>query len=134
MDTIKEKMLKEVKRLLEELSQLDTACKEYSIKSEQLEVLTNILNEMNKTENDGIKINNEYNVEVGRLIQDKNNADNDSKNKVLDYLRLGVECVGIVSPMIFYGVWMKRGFKFEETGTYTSKTFMNLIGKFKGPK
>lgn len=45
--------------------------------------------------------------------------------------KVALEAGGIVLPLLFYGIWMKRGFKFEETGTYTSKTFMSLFNKFK---
>lgn len=37
-------------------------------------------------------------------------------------------------PMIFYAYWMKKGFKFEETGTFTSTTFRGLFNKFKPTK
>lgn len=37
----------------------------------------------------------------------------------------------IVVPIIFYNIWMNKGFKFEETGIYTSNTFKNLFNKFK---
>lgn len=50
------------------------------------------------------------------------------------YLRLAVETAGIVLPLVFYGVWMKRGFKFEETGTYTSTTFRGLFNRFRPSK
>lgn len=33
-----------------------------------------------------------------------------------------------------YGLWMNKGFKFEETGTFTSTTFRNLFGKFRPGK
>lgn len=45
--------------------------------------------------------------------------------------KLVLEGVGIGAPLIFYNVWMKRGFQFEETGTFTSQTFKGLINKFK---
>lgn len=41
---------------------------------------------------------------------------------------------GIVLPtsqLIFYAVWMNRGFKFEETGAYSSTTFRGLFNRFK---
>lgn len=37
-------------------------------------------------------------------------------------------------PMVFYAYWMKKGFKFEETGTFTSTTFRGLFNKFKPTK
>lgn len=50
------------------------------------------------------------------------------------YFRVGIAVAEIFVPIGFYALWMKRGFKFEETGTYTSKTFMNLINRFKPTK
>lgn len=50
------------------------------------------------------------------------------------YFKLGVEVAGIVLPLIFYATWMKRGFKFEETGTYTSTTFRGLFNRFRPTK
>jgi len=47
------------------------------------------------------------------------------------FLRIGVEAAGIILPLIFYGIWLRRGFKFEETGTYTSTTFRSLFNKFR---
>lgn len=47
------------------------------------------------------------------------------------YLRVGLEIAAIVIPLMFYRRWMKDGFKFEETGTYTSTTFRGLINKFR---
>lgn len=47
------------------------------------------------------------------------------------YFRLGIEVTEIVLPLMFYATWMKRGFKFEETGTYTSTTFRGLFNRFR---
>jgi len=46
-------------------------------------------------------------------------------------IRHVIEAAGIVLPIGFYWVWMRRGFKFEETGAVTSTTFRNLISKFR---
>ena len=47
------------------------------------------------------------------------------------YFRLGIEVAGIILPLIFYAAWMKRGFRFEENGTFTSTTFRGLFNRFK---
>lgn len=47
------------------------------------------------------------------------------------YIRLGAELAGIVLPLMFYANWMTKGFKFEETGTFTSTTFKSLFNRFK---
>ena len=57
------------------------------------------------------------------------------KEKRIDrYFRVGVEVTGIVLPLVVYVIWMGKGFEFEKTGTFTSKTFMNLFQKFKPTK
>lgn len=50
------------------------------------------------------------------------------------YFRVGIEAAGIVVPIVFYAVWMKKGFKFEETGTFTSQTFRGLFNRFRPTK
>ena len=59
------------------------------------------------------------------------NKDGCENQKLVDRARLGLEAAGIIIPMIFYSVWMKKGFKFEETGTFTSSTFKGLTKFFK---
>lgn len=50
------------------------------------------------------------------------------------YVRIGIAAAELVLPLIFYGFWMKKGFKFEQDGTYTSTTFRGLFSKFKPTK
>lgn len=49
-------------------------------------------------------------------------------------VRTGVAVGELVLPLVFYGIWMNRGFKFEETGAFTSTTFKNLLNRFKPTK
>lgn len=55
----------------------------------------------------------------------------DKKSTVKDYVRMGVDIASVTLPLVFYGIWMHEGFKFEETQTFTSTTFKNLFQKFK---
>lgn len=50
------------------------------------------------------------------------------------YFRIGIAAAELIIPLIFYGVWMRKGFKFEETGTYTSGTFRNFFGRLRPTK
>ena len=50
------------------------------------------------------------------------------------YFRVGIAVAEIGLPLIFYAVWMKRGFEFEENGAYTSTTFRGLFNRFKPTK
>ena len=47
------------------------------------------------------------------------------------FVRIVVDGASILIPIMFYNRWMKKGFKFEETGTITSQTFKGLIRFFK---
>ena len=51
--------------------------------------------------------------------------------KIERYVRTGVDVAKLVLPIVFYGIWLKKGFKFEETGVYSSTTFKNLFNHFK---
>lgn len=46
-------------------------------------------------------------------------------------VRTGVAVGELVLPLVFYGIWMNKGFKFEETGSFTSTTFKNLLNRFR---
>ena len=70
-------------------------------------------------------------IEEEKAKSDIEENKNQSKFRVIGYV---LEGAGIVLPLIFYGKWMKRGFKFEETGTFTSKTFTGLQHFFKPTK
>ena len=77
----------------------------------------------------------------------KNNSDTDLRRQELNMnskkdielrndriIKLMVDGITIIAPIIFYNVWMERGFIFEETGTFTSNTFKNMFSKFKPTK
>ena len=48
--------------------------------------------------------------------------------------KFGLDAAGLVLPLAFYGVWMYKGLKFEETGFLTSQTFRGLVSKFRPTK
>lgn len=56
------------------------------------------------------------------------------EQKIDRYVRVGVAAVELMAPLVFYGIWMKRGFKFEESGVYSSTTFRNLFSRFRPTK
>jgi hypothetical protein len=56
---------------------------------------------------------------------------NENRNR---YIQFGLEAAGIVLPLAFYASWMSKGFKFEETGSFTSTTFRGLFSRFRPTK
>lgn len=59
----------------------------------------------------------------------------DLKERKIDrYVKIGIAVAELILPLAFYGCWMRRGLKFEETGTFTSTTFRGLFGHFRPTK
>lgn len=76
-----------------------------------------------------------------RVMEEETNAREDeikriqiAEQKKDRYFRVGIAGAELMIPLIFYGIWMKKGFKFEETGTITSSTFKGLINRFRPTK
>lgn len=42
-----------------------------------------------------------------------------------------LDAASIGLPLIFSAIWMRKGFRFEETGAYTSQTFRNFWSKIR---
>lgn len=49
-------------------------------------------------------------------------------------MRTCVQVGELVLPLVCYNIWMNRGFKFEESGSFTSTTFKNLLNRFRPTK
>lgn len=72
----------------------------------------------------------EYDQTIHELEQELKTAQLEEAKKDR-YFKYGVEAGLGLLTLAFYGLWLRRGFKFEEEGTYRSKTFMNLTKFFK---
>ena len=119
------------KGIAEEISNLSTlerGSQEKSAAIDDLVALYKLKNEENKFKLDYIE------------RQESAKRDEEFKNKQLEeqvkdrYFRLGIAAAELILPLMFYAAWMKKGFKFEETGAYTSTTFRNLFNRFKPTK
>ena len=127
-----------VKSELENLKDLLKSPEEKRTTVEYLVKLNNI-----QTERKEVK-RKETELELKHLeLEDKIEVQTDDKayKEVLvkremlqTFVKGGIEVFGVVAPIMFYSAWMKRGLRFEETGTYTSQTFKGLFGKFKPTK
>lgn len=102
---IKKQMEAEVERLLEELTKVDPCSEDYR--------------------------------DITARIRDINSAIEmsgvDKKNVIYQGLDVGIKAAGVILPIVFYSVWMKRGLEFEKEGTFTSGTFKGLV-KYFSPK
>lgn len=102
-----------INNLLDNLNTTDPYTDEYKKTAEQLTVLCKVKNEREKLE-----------FELKEAKQ---------KN-FMNKIRLGIDGASLVLPLLFYGIWMKRGFEFEKEGTFTSTTFRGLFNRFRPAK
>lgn len=129
----------EIKKLLDdaietEINNLNSA----SDKDEKSEVIKNLA-ALHKLRIEEIKTETEIEEKSERRAMDKAAHDEDATLKAFQldentldrYAKIGIAAAELVLPLMFYGVWMSRGLRFEETGTFTSQTFKNLFNRFK---
>lgn len=132
---IKDLLNEEIATEIQNLSELKAGSDEKSSAIDDLAKLYKLRIEENKSEWDA---DEKYDR---RVMEGKaNTKDDELKQRQLEeqvkerYFRVGVAAAELMVPLIFYGIWMRKGFKFEETGTYTSKTFTGLINRFRPTK
>lgn len=121
MEKIRNLLDEEIKAEIEALSSLTFGSKEHLTATENLATLYKLRVDETKTALD--------------FEEKSENRKNDLAEQVKDrYFKLGIAAAELVLPLMFYAVWMRRGFKFEENGTYTSTTFRGLFNRFRPTK
>lgn len=127
-EEIKGLLEEEIKSEIENLSSLEAGSQEHSTAVESLAKLYKLKLEEDKSSIEHIeKIDNrEIDINLKRAQMEEAIKDR--------YFRIGIAAAEIVLPLVFYGIWMKRGFAFEKDGTFTSQTFRGLFSRFKPTK
>ena len=121
---INEMLEEEIKTQIQNLSTLKSGSDEKSNAVDDLTKLYKLSIEEKKLQSDSEERNEEMQSKKEQL----------KEQKIDGYFRLGLAAAEIVLPLVFYGFWMRKGFKFEETGAYTSTTFRGLFSRFKPTK
>jgi hypothetical protein len=120
---------------LNKLNTMSVEDKEYSKVVEATTQLYKLRLEEAKLDIDSSKYEMEFAEKEAQRLLDESTKKAQLKEQVKDrYFKIIIGGVEVIVPIIFYGVWMKRGFKFEETGTFTSTTFRGLFGRFRTGK
>ena len=120
--------------LLDDLNETDLL-----LSDEEVERRVDIIERLYKLCLDEKKIEYDHEIALKQQNLAEKAQTNDVSNKImeLDGLRFDTKldiCKELIKTgaiITFYAIWMKQGFKFEETGTYTSQTFRGLFSKFK---
>lgn len=136
---IRDLLGEEIKAQIDDLYSLEAGSREKSRAINDLATLYKLKIEEDKNKLDFEEKKEKRLIENDRLIEEVNCHEQDEKLKQEQlseqikerYFKLGIATAEIVLPLIFYASWMKKGFKFEETGTYTSTTFRGLFNRFR---
>lgn len=131
-ESIREALGTEILDKLNGLSELEAGTKEYQMALDNVVKLYRLGLDDARIENDA---NDKYyrnELESQKHEDELKNREQQAEEQKKDQLiKYGFEGAKILLPMIFYGIWMRRGFKFEETGTFTSTTFRGLFNRFR---
>ena len=152
-ENIKEGLNEEIAAEIQAISSLNSGSEEKSKAIEDLAKLYRLRIEETKSELDAEDkrsrrtLESEANVRQNEIkksqldeqikadVQDEQYKRSQLDEQVKDrYFKLGIAAAELLIPLMFYGIWMRKGFKFEETGTYTSTTFRGLFNRFRPTK
>ena len=125
----------EISTQLQALSGLDAGSNEKSTAIDDVVALYKLRIDELKIENEATdKRENRENIEKSNSREDEFKQKQIEEQNKDRYIRIGIAAAELIVPLMFYGVWMKRGFMFEEHGAFTSTTFRGLFSRFKQTK
>ncbi len=113
---------------IERLESLDSGSQEHTTAVDSVTKLYKL-----KLEEDRNTYEHLDNIKIREIDQKSKTAQMEESVKDR-YFRFGMAAAELVLPLMFYGVWMRRGFKFEQDGTFTSQTFRGLFSRFRPTK
>lgn len=150
MDEITEMLNEAIKAEINNLYNFEPESEERSAMIDDLTKLYRLRIDEAKSENDLSEKRAQFKLEndskqLDRILKERLETENGERGERLGKMqieeqskdrifRASIAAAEIVLPLIFYAAWMRKGFKFEETGTFTSTTFRGLFGKFKPTK
>lgn len=136
----------EIKSRIGDLSSLDSGSEEHTKAIDSIAKLYKLRIEDSKTAMEYNKGVDDYNFKCSQMEQEQKQHQEQiereeqarkeqlAEQRIDRYVRIGIAAAELTVPLLFYAVWMRRGFKFEETGTFTSTTFRGLFNRFKPTK
>lgn len=135
MSEIKTMLEEEIKSQIEDLESLENGSEEKASAIDDLVKLYRLKNEEEKIQLEFEDKRERLNEEIENHEQEERLKKRQMDEAVIDrYFRVGIAAAEIILPLLFYASWMKKGFKFEEEGTFTSTTFRGLFNRFRPTK
>lgn len=119
----------------ERVSAINELATLYKLRIEEIKAETDAKEKDERREMDSNKCKQELNDKLADRTREEELQKRQFRDQLIDRcVKAGVDVAGLVLPLMFYGIWMNRGFKFEETGSFTSTTFKNLLNRFRPTK
>lgn len=136
MEKSTEKMLEEViKEELSFLSDYEVDSEERTNRIDDLVKLYKLKIEETKCEREFYEREEKRIIDMEQYESDLNVKKSQLAEQIKDrQIKMCLTTAELILPLIFYAVWMEMGFKFEETGTFTSTTFRGLFNRFRTTK
>lgn len=132
---IEELLSGEIAAQFKALSRLKTGSEEKTTAIDDLTKLYKLRIEENKSVWDADEKHDRRIMDGKSVTKDNDFKERQIAEQIKDrYFRVGIAAAELLIPLMCYGIWMNKGFKFEETGTFTSSTFKGLINRFKPTK
>lgn len=126
----------------EKSSAVDDIAKLYRLKVDEMKVAVDEDDKYNRRVLEDMNFQKEIDFKESQLAKEMEAKmhELELKQKELDelkfdrYFRTGLAVFELVVTLAAYNCWTNRGFKFEEEGTFTSKTMGNIFMRAKKPK
>ena len=132
---IEELLSEEIAKQIQALSGLEAGSKEKSAAIDDLTQLYKLRIEENKSVWDAEEKYNRRMMDGESVTKDNDFKERQIAEQVKDrYFRVGIAAAELLIPLMCYGIWMNKGFRFEETGTISSQVFRGLINRFRPTK
>ena len=130
-DKVLEKVEKEATRCLEQLSKLKPGSEDYKATLDAVQHLQTMRLDDTKVEPDYAAKREKTQLDAGRAdeelrlkeAEEKRMAERERLERRRDLLRIGVDVGMALLNLGFFAIQIRKGYKFEENGTYTSTTF-----------
>lgn len=132
-------MANEIEDMLdEEIASGFTKIKEMTPGTNEHTTAVQALERLYKLRQEDIAKNREFMEKSERSVDDEREREVKHKQMIWERIRDGLDIAvkvgAFVVPALVYCVYMDRGYKFEETGTYTSPTMKGLMSWYKPKK
>lgn len=120
-DLLKEELVNEILAI----SSMDAGSEEERKAVDNFNVLYKLNLEQQKIDNDLAHREKQLDFDASKEEQ---RIEEEKRNK---YIQWGIDIASLVLPLSLYTKWLSKGFKFEQTGTFTSTTFRDLLKHIK---